>query len=632
MTAKQKILFFTGALLLTCQGQLQAGNPDNGKQIKSSDAFLKPSEISVHGLLGDALLLTEQGRLKTLPEWNNGTLINMFSREARLKNTTTDWYGEHAGKWMYSAALSVKRTGNEDLKKALFQTADYLVSTQEADGYLGSYSPELRITNNASRFHKRSWDTWSLSYMILGFLEIDRQFQTTKYREAAKNIGELLLKTFGDGKNDITGYGTRYGYSATIALEPVVELYKLTSDKRYLQFAELIVKKVEQREGLRLIASMLNNRDLETVADGKAYQIIWNLLGLAKLYEITGNKDYIKAIENAWKNIADHHLTVTGGPWGGIGKHKECFNTKNYWAPYGYVETCSTMSWIQLNKMLLQLTGDSKYAEEVERSAYNALIGAQFANGQDWSYHIFSNGKKHVANYNDCCPSSGVLALQEIPAMVYSLRGNGIALNIFSASEASMIVNGQAIRISQQTQYPFDGKINLTISSQKTSAFPLYIRIPEWASGTSITIDGKPLEQQVVAGSYLTINHNWGKKNTIEILLPMELKLVEKAEHAVIPQGTDDIYRVNWFALRRGPLVYATNGLINGMDRERNFILPGKDASQVFKPVAAVPGFKGQAYQLTLPVEKPLIFLPYFEAGGRDSTGWRLTWLQQKID
>ena len=175
------------------------------------------------------------------------------------------------------------------------------------------------------------------------------------------------------------------------------------------------------------------------------------------------------AIENAWKNIADHHLTVTGGPWGGIGKHKECFNTKNYWAPYGYVETCSTMSWIQLNKMLLQLTGDSKYAEEVERSAYNALIGAQFANGQDWSYHIFSNGKKHVANYNDCCPSSGVLALQEIPAMVYSLRGNGIALNIFSASEASMIVNGQAIRISQQTQYPFDGKINLTISSQKTS-------------------------------------------------------------------------------------------------------------------------------------------------------------------
>ncbi|HYC28485.1 MAG TPA: beta-L-arabinofuranosidase domain-containing protein, partial [Chitinophagaceae bacterium] len=403
-------------------------------------------------------------------------------------------------------------------------------------------------------------------------------------------------------------------------------------DKRYLDFAELIVKRVEAREGLRMINAMLNNRDLEMVADGKAYQIIWNLLGLAKLYELTGNKDYIKAIENAWKNIVDHHLTITGGPWGGVGKHKECFNAKNYWSPYGFVETCSTMSWIQLNKMLLQLTGHPKYAQEIERSAYNALIGAQFANGNDWSYHVFSNGKKHLANYNDCCPSSGVLALQELAPMIYSQRGKGIALNLFSASEATLSVDNNAVRISQQTNFPFEGKVLVSVSPAKKMSFPVYIRIPEWATGAKISVDGKSLDVQPEPGAYMTINREWARDSRVEINFPIELKLAQKAEHAVIPQGTDDIYRVNWFALTRGPLVYASNGLIDGTDRERNFNLSGKDATQLFQPVSKVSGASGPAYELKLPVEKPLVFLPYYEAGGRDNTGWRLTWLQQKID
>jgi uncharacterized protein len=620
-----------GSFLMTLHGHVFAQKNASLLLVHAQNAFISPSSVSIKGVLGDAISLSENGRMRSLPEWSNGRLIKMFSPEARLKNNTTDWYGEHAGKWMYSTALAVKRTGDKNLKAALFRTADYLVSTQEENGYLGSYSPELRFTNNESKLHKRSWDVWSHSYMILGFLEINRQFPNEKYLTAAKNIGELFLKTFGDGTTDITGYGTRYGYSATIALEPVVELYKATTDKRYLDFAELIVKKVEQREGLRMIASMLNNRDLETVADGKAYQIIWNLLGLAKLYQVTGNADYIKAIEAAWKNIMEHHLTITGGPWGGIGKHKECFNTKGYWNPYGYVETCSTMSWMQLNKILLEITGESKYAQEIEKSAYNALLGAQFSNGQDWSYHVFSNGKRHLANYDDCCPSSGVLALQELSPVVYSVKGNGIACNLFSESEATISLNNTPVNISQKTQYPFEGKVQLTVAASKPASFPLYIRIPEWAKGTTISVDGKQVTEPVVPGSYFVLQQKWGKQSNVEINFPFDLKMVEKAEHATIPQGTADIYRVNWFALTRGPLVYASNGLINGGDREKNFHLPVKEASQLFKP-ASFTGTTGPVYELSIPNEKPVTFLPYYEAGGRNLEGWRLTWMQFKID
>lgn len=620
-------------LLFACECFLSSVFAQTSQKVNAIDAFLSPSSVAAKGLLGESISLAENGRLRSLPKWKNGQLIKMFSVEERRKNTTTDWYGEHGGKWLYATAFAVKRTNNEALKTLLFQTADYLVSTQEEDGYLGSYSPELRITNKESKLHRRSWDTWTLSYMIMGLLETYRYFPNSHYRNAAIKIGELLLKTFGDGYNKITDYGTRYGYSATIALEPVVELYKVTLDKRYLDFAQLIVKEVEEKEGLRLITSMLNNRDLEIVADGKAYQIIWNITGLAKLYEITGTPDYLKAIENSWKNIKNYHLTITGGPWGGIGKHKELFNTKGFWNPYGFIETCSIMSWIQLNKQLLHLTGDAKYAQEIERSTYNALLGAQFPNGMDWSYHTFTNGERHVANFNDCDPSSGVMALEELSPMIYSRRGSGIALNLFTESEATIALdNKNAVHIVQTTQYPFDGKIRLQISSSQKSNFPLYIRIPEWANGAEIKIGGEAVTGEIKTGSYYTLIGTWGKENVIEINFPIELKLVEQSEFAIVPQGTADIYRVHWLALTRGPLVYAANGLINGEDREKTFHLSMKDGVKLFKPVNLISGVPGQGYELTVTGVKPLLFLPFYEAGGRRPGAWRLAWIQNEID
>ncbi|MES1249616.1 MAG: beta-L-arabinofuranosidase domain-containing protein, partial [Chitinophaga rupis] len=189
----------------------------NGQPSPSpSDSLLSPADIRVKGMLGKAIDLSEHGRLRSLPEWNNGELITLFSTAARNKNNTTDWYGEHAGKWLYSAALAATRTGNDTLKQLLFRTADYLVRNQEADGYLGSYSPDLRFTNKNSKQHKKSWDVWSQSYMIRGILEVNRYYPNENYLKAAKKIGELLLATFGDGLADVTNYGTRYGYSATV--------------------------------------------------------------------------------------------------------------------------------------------------------------------------------------------------------------------------------------------------------------------------------------------------------------------------------------------------------------------------------------------------------------------------------
>ncbi len=599
--------------------------------VHPSEEFLNPSSVAVKGLLGESIALSENGRLRSLPEWNNGQLIKMFSAAARQKNATTDWYGEHGGKWLYAATLASVRTGNPALKALLFKTADYLVSNQEADGYLGNYSKQLRITNDTSKQHRRSWDVWALSYMTLGLLQLNEYYPNSKYLDAAKKIGELFLKTFGDGSKDLTNYGTRYGISATIALEPVVELYKKTGDNRYLDFAKLIVKEIEQRDGLRLIAAGLNNRDMETVADGKAYQIIWMLLGVVKFYSVTGNPDYLKSVQNAWQNIHDYHLTIGGGPWGGIGKHKECFNAKEFWQPYGFVETCSTMSWIQLNKELLRITGEARYAQEIDKSTYNSLLGAQFANGEDWSYHSFTNGRKHVANYNDCCPSSGMLALEELSPMIYSRKQNGIAVNLYTESAAIVSMDKNEVHISQKTSYPGDGKITLVVSPTKKSSFPLFIRIPAWARNTTITVNGRAVNgADKKPNEFYTLNNNWEKETVVEIYFPMPLRVVEKQEFAIAPQNTTDIYRVGWVAIMRGPLVYSAKGLINGIDREKNVAISPKNLVAHFKELPSKT--YAPAYELKVDGIKTLVFVPYYEADDRKEGNWRLTFLQTNIE
>lgn len=602
-------------------------------KVSSEMEFLDPAKVSVAGLLGDAITASKRGRLTQLPAWNNGELITMFSVEARDKHHKTDWRGEHGGKWLYATASAARQGDNPELKNLLLKTADYLLQNQGQDGYLANYSSKVRITN-AEANHVRSWDAWNLSYMTLGLLEVHHHFPEPKYLEAAKKIGDLLVKTFGEGKHDITEYGTRHGISATIILDPVVELYKITGDDRYLRLAETIIARMEARPGANIVTVAANGGDMELVGDGKAYQLLWNLTAIAKLYEVTGNPEYLKAVTNAWDNIKTHHLTIAGGPWGGVGKHLECFNKKGFWNPYGFIETCSTMSWIQLNKVMLRLTGEAKYADEIERAAYNALLGAQFPNGVDWAYHSFSNGRRHIAHFDDCCPSSGALALQELPALVYAAKGKGISCNLFTASTATITVDGKNdVRIVQETNYPFDGKVRVTLSPARKATFPLFVRIPAWADAAEIRVnDTKVDTRDLRTGDYFKIERVWRKGDFVEVTFPLEIKIHRNAERVGSPQGGPDLYRVNWFAMTRGPLVFSANGLVNGRDRESVIALPEEKPESKFSVVATPEGFAGPAYEFATKDGTSVLFLPYFEAGGRELNAWRLTWLQNGIE
>ncbi|MFZ2286312.1 MAG: beta-L-arabinofuranosidase domain-containing protein [Bacteroidales bacterium] len=592
-----------------------------------------PSQVKVEGLLGQAVDQSQNGRLLCLPGWNEGQLIKIFSQESRLASTTYDWYGEHAGKWLYTMARAAFRTNDAVLKDLLFRTADYLVSTQEQNGYLGTYSLAQRITNHQAATHENSWDVWNMSYIVLGLLEVNKYFPNKKYLQVSKKIGELFLENFGEGKQNITGYGTRRGISATVVLDPVVELYRVTGDKRYLDFSAQVISQMEEKDGLHLISDALANRELEWIGDGKIYQLLWNITAVAKLYQLTGNNDYLIASENIWNKVHDYHLTITGGPWGGIGKHKECFNSRGYWSPYGYIETCSVMAWIQFNREMLKLTGEARYTQEIERSAFNSLLGAQYPNGMDWCYHSFTNGATHMAHFNDCCPSSGALALEELPPLIYSVKEGGIACNIYAESTASLNIPGNVkVMIIQHTDYPFDGQVKLILQPEKKTLFKLYLRIPEWAKTATIKVNNQTADLSLMKpNEYFIIERTWKKGDIVEINFPLELKIVRQAEVSNAPQRGGSIYQLQWFALTRGPLSYAVSGLLGGEEREEVFLLTENDPEELFIPVIPPEGLTGPAYELRLPDKPTLLFLPFFEASERKSGTWRLTWVQETI-
>ena len=597
------------------------------------------------GLLGAALAANHAGRLSHFITGETSAPIALFSPACGQHNHAGDWYGEHAGKWLTAAAKAANRTGDAVLAARARRVADYLIGVQAADGYLGTYSPDSRFMVKQPRGKrtwdgapgKRTWDIWTHSYLILGLLDVYKYFPDEKYLEAARKIGNLCWDTLSEGEINITDLGNHHGMSATVLLDPAVELYGVTGDKKYLDLAMLIVKQADERPELNLLSQAMAGTDAAEIATGKAYQLCWNLVGLAKLHKATGDVKYLSAVQNCWNSIRQYHLTLGGGPWGGVAhRSREVFNHPGIFSPHGYVETCSTLSWIQLNRELLSITNDAKYADEIERSAYNDLLGAQAPNGEDWCYYSFPNGKRVYTTYWRCCKSSGAMALEELPAIAFSLPSeNDIAVNLYGPAEATLTTAAAGlVRLTQTTNYPLDGNIRILVRPERSATFSIHLRIPAWAVQATIRVNGVGWPTPAPAGTFVALARQWQDNDEITLELPMSPVMHHRSntnvQESKAPDGlpiSQEVMRFDYIAVTRGPLVFAT-GLIDGFKMEETLRLRQASDETLLEDVDTPPGFAGPAIRLNLQERAPLIFLPYYEAGGRSDGAWRLTWLQ----
>jgi hypothetical protein len=321
-------------------------------------------------------------------------------------------------------------------------------------------------------------------------------------------------------------------------------------------------------------------------------------------------------------------------------RSREIFNHPGYFNPEAYVETCSTLSWIQLNRELLAITGDAKYAEEIEVAAYNDLLGAQAPNGEDWCYYSFPNGKRVYTTYWRCCKSSGALALEELPALAYGVNtAQDLLVNLYGPGSARLARAGAGVvALEQDTTYPFDGAIRIAVRPDSPADFAILLRIPSWAAGAGIKVNGAAWSCDTLPGSYARLQREWRDGDLIELDFAMQPVLHWQTnlnvQESVGPVGEaihQEVLHYDYMAITRGPLVYST-GLIDGYKMEETLRLDDATGNQagegpLCEVIDAPPGSEGPAIRLRLADRPALIFSPYYEAGGRVDGSWRLTWM-----
>ncbi len=597
----------------------------------------------LHGVLGDAISASRRGRLFHFITDERSPAVAIFDRATALKNLEGDWYGEHAGKWLVAAAKAAARSADAVLTAHVVRVTDHLISQQEADGYLGTYASERRFMRlqppKAGSWDGapslRTWDIWTHSYLILGLIEVHRQLAHPGALAAARRIGDLCWQALTAGGINITDLGNHHGMSATVLMDPAVELYRATQERRYLDLAELVLAQANAHPDLGLLPRALAGADAAEIATGKAYQLCWNLVGLAKLHQETGEGAYLQAVDKLWHSIREHHLTLGGGPWGGVAhRSREVFNAPGSFSPLAYVETCSTLAWIQLNRQLLEITGEARYADEIERSAYNDLLGAMAPNGEDWCYYSFPNGRRVHTTYWRCCKSSGAMALEELAQVAYGVMADGgVRVNLWGPGRSRLpLAAGGHVTLVQHTHYPLAGAITLQVTPDAPATFELGLRIPAWAHGAVLRVNSEPPARATLPGDYARIQRRWqaGDRVTLDLPMPpvLQHKRLQNMQVSRAPDGApvqQEVLRHDYVAITRGPLVYAT-GLIDGFKTEETIRLRHDSATAGLE---VLPNAAGEAPVIRFSPEgrAPLDFVPYYAADGRMHGGWRLTWL-----
>jgi DUF1680 family protein len=430
---------------------------------------LDPSQVQLRGWLGARVDANESKRLLVV---DTKPLLDGFQH----RPGNHPWIGEHVGKWMHAATLAWANTGDGALRRKLDDVAAQLIAAQEPDGYLGTYAPDKRF----GLYDGADWDVWSQNYCLVGLLTYYRYTGNKPALEASRRIADLLVATF-PARKSILAAGTHMGMAATSVLSPIVDLYRLTGDARYLEFARYIVRSYEEPGGPDIVRTLLApGGSVAKVANGKAYEMLYNLLGLVELNQVTGDARLLRAAENAWSDITSNRMYVTGTA--SIG---ECFGASHE-LPNGedahLGETCVTTTWIQLNAALLQQTGLARYGDEIERSLYNHLAAAQDPADGDWCYYTALEGAKHYDKDITCCHSSGPRAMALAPQLAY-LQGDGcLVVSTLESSRARFVAGGAPVEVVQESRFPYEGRSVLTIRAAQPVRFSLRVRAPPWAA------------------------------------------------------------------------------------------------------------------------------------------------------
>jgi hypothetical protein len=585
----------------------------------------------VGGILGHAVDAGYDGRLAQYINSPDSYAIKLFSPEMVAKGKG-GWQGEHAGKWLYAASKAYERTGDPAVLGRLTSVADYLISRQEKDGYLGCYREDKRYYHRPGpEAMKVDWDTWIMAYLIKGFTEATVATGDPKYADCALRITEFLHWTVFEQGIKIAQTGQHSGMAGCGMLDPLCDLYLLRPQPVVREMIDRCISELDDTPCLQLITLAGKGYDVSLIGNGKIYEMNRCLTGMAKAYRLFGDERLLKACSNAWESIRSNHLTTLGGPWGGINFCWELFNRPAEWAPYECTETCSVMEWMHFTWEMLRITGDGRYASELEKTSYNALMAARAEDGLRWEYYVRTNGELTPRGDWACCWSSGMTALEDVPCYMYETRRNGVYVNIISESSYETAIQGNPVLVRQTADFARTGIAEFEVASR--AGFVLAVHLPEWASSFNASVNGSSVKARVKNG-YICVKRSWKEGDVLKIEFPYEIRTLEKAwEYR--NAGKKEYNFSNWYngftrhyvTFCAGPLVFATDHADSFEKQDPLFLtreeVAGATILQGTAGQTMDPWPQLKAGALTL---RPVALMPPFE----DGLQWRTIWFQIK--
>lgn len=510
-------------------------DPGYFNTVKDRMSSFTPSSVMIGGYLGERMDLVIARRIKAQ---DVDHLIEPF----RHRDEDNLWQSEFWGKWIQSAIAAYDYNRDPELLAILKNAVTGLLATQTPDGYIGNYSPDHQLAH---------WDIWGRKYTMLGLLAYYDLTGDKNALKGAMKVADHLLTQVGPGKANIVKTGNYRGMPSSSILEPMVILYRVSGEKRYLDFAQYIVDQWETENGPMLISKALAGVPVSerfpfpaswwSYENGqKAYEMMSCYEGLLELYRITGRQEYLDAVIKAVDNIVAQEINIAGS-----GSAFECFyHGVNYQdqPTYHTMETCVTMTWMKLCFNLLRLTENPAYADQIEKSTYNALLASVRDDGTQIAKYSPLGGIRHAGEeqcgmHINCCNANGPRAFMMLPLFAITGKGNEFFVNMYGNSRSELPLSGKnKVVIEQASDYPVSGDITINVNPDKSEQFTLSLRIPEWSGTTEISVNGEKIEN-VKPGNYMKINRVWNKYDKITMKLELTGRLITLGNNQAILRG-----------------------------------------------------------------------------------------------
>lgn len=460
------------------------------------------------------------------------------------KIETERWQSEFWGKWMLGACQSYQYTKNPVLLKKISYAVDELLKTQLPNGYIGNYSEQSQLAQ---------WDVWGRKYCLLGLQAYYDITGDQKVLTACRKLADHLMKQVGPEAADISKIGNYKGMAAGSILEPIMYLYNRTSDARYLNFAKYIVAQWEKPDASNLISKAIAGEPVAkrfwpfpkashwALGGHKSYEMMSCYVGLLELYKVTKNATYLSAVVATANDIMTNEINIVGGA-----SSTECWfeGAKNQTTPsFLSMETCVTFTWMQLCDRLLQLTGEVKYADQIEKTTYNALQAAARAENMMIASYVplegfRRDGERQCGMDINCCKANAPRAFAMLPDFAFRFSENKIAMNLYTNSKAQFLLNNKnKVSLAVETSYPVSDQVNITVNPEQESVFTLSLRIPEWSKQNSLLVNGEELPDAILPGGYLEVKRKWKKGDVVVLSLDLRGKMVVLNNHMAIVRG-----------------------------------------------------------------------------------------------